>query len=127
MEKDRMASAQEFRKAMRRVAASVNVITIRTKDGPMGMVATSVTSLTVEPASILVCISQGALIHNALIAGSRLPNFRSAHIARDGFFESVDCLTCEEREGTLKPNCAVRPESVCSGFEGLQLQGRIEV
>lgn len=56
----------QFRDAMRRVAATVNVITV-TEDGvPMGMTATAVSSLAADPPSLLVCVNQSASMHNAL-------------------------------------------------------------
>lgn len=55
---------------MRRLAATVNVITIRAGTQPMGMVATSVSSLAMDPPSILVCVNQTASIHNFLVKGS---------------------------------------------------------
>jgi flavin reductase len=62
-----MALDQDFRAAMRRLAATVNVVTIRAGNRPMGMAATAVSSLTAEPPSILVCVNQSASMHNFLV------------------------------------------------------------
>lgn len=62
-----MALDQDFRSAMRRLAATVNIITIRDTDRPMGMTATAVSSLTADPPSILVCVNQSASMHNLLV------------------------------------------------------------
>ncbi len=59
-----------FRQAMRRLAATVNVITIADKDDFMGMTATAVCSLSADPASLLVCVNQSASMHDALTQAS---------------------------------------------------------
>ena len=48
--------ASEFKKAMQELAASVNVITTNEKGTRNGLTATAVCSLSMEPASMLVCI-----------------------------------------------------------------------
>jgi flavin reductase (DIM6/NTAB) family NADH-FMN oxidoreductase RutF len=65
-----MALDQDFRAAMRRLAATVNIITIRDGDRPMGMTATAVSSLTADPPSILICVNQSASMHNPLVGAS---------------------------------------------------------
>lgn len=57
-----------FRGAMRRVAATVHVITITVDGQPMGMTATAVSSLTASPPSLLACVNQSASMHGALAA-----------------------------------------------------------
>lgn len=61
---------QDFRDAMRRLAATVNVITIQAEDRPLGILATAVSSLSAAPPSVLVCVSEGASIHDRLVATS---------------------------------------------------------
>ena len=58
--------ATQFREAMRRVAATVHVLTISDRGVPMGMTATAVSSLSADPPSLLVCVNQSASMHNAL-------------------------------------------------------------
>lgn len=61
---------QDFRLAMRRMAAAVTVITCR-KDGEwFGITATSVTSLSMEPPSLLLCVNRSASIRDALEPGT---------------------------------------------------------
>lgn len=62
-----MALDQDFRAAMRRLAATVNIITICEAGRPMGMTATAVSSLTATPPSVLVCVNQSASMHNPLV------------------------------------------------------------
>lgn len=60
--------AGEFRLAMRRLAATVSIITAAPR---LGMAATSVASLTLEPPALLVCVNRAASIFPALGAGAR--------------------------------------------------------
>jgi flavin reductase (DIM6/NTAB) family NADH-FMN oxidoreductase RutF len=58
--------AGAFRQAMRRVASTVNVITICVDGMPMGITATAMSSLAMDPPSLLVCINQAASLHGSL-------------------------------------------------------------
>lgn len=58
--------AGEFRQAMRRVASTVNVITICIKGEPMGITATAMSSLSADPPSLLVCINRTAALHASM-------------------------------------------------------------
>lgn len=55
-----------FRSAMRRLAASVSVVVAKGDHGPVGMAATSITSLTVDPPAVLVCVNRSAGLHALL-------------------------------------------------------------
>ena len=55
-----------FRAAMRRVASTVNVITICVDGAPMGITATAMSSLALDPPSLLVCINQTASMHSPM-------------------------------------------------------------
>jgi flavin reductase (DIM6/NTAB) family NADH-FMN oxidoreductase RutF len=55
-----------FRQAMRRVASTVNVITICLDGEPMGITATAMSSLAMEPPSLLVCINRLASVHASM-------------------------------------------------------------
>lgn len=59
--------ADEFRQAMRRVASTVNVITICVDGEPMGITATAMSSLAIDPPSLLVCINRAASMHGSLL------------------------------------------------------------
>jgi flavin reductase (DIM6/NTAB) family NADH-FMN oxidoreductase RutF len=52
-----------FRQAMRRVASTVNVITIGGSGEPMGITATAMSSISMDPPSLLVCINQASSVH----------------------------------------------------------------
>jgi len=63
----------DFRYAMRRLAATVTLVTTSDADGQRyGMLATSVTSVTMEPPMLLVCVSRTAHVHAALMARKRM-------------------------------------------------------
>ncbi|WP_226016607.1 flavin reductase family protein [Novosphingobium sp. FKTRR1] len=55
-----------FRAAMRRLAASVAIVVAQGADGPVGMAATSITSLTVDPPAVLVCVNRATSLHALL-------------------------------------------------------------
>ena len=55
-----------FRQAMRRVASTVNVITICVDGVPMGITATAMSSLSMDPPSLLICINRSATMHKSM-------------------------------------------------------------
>jgi flavin reductase (DIM6/NTAB) family NADH-FMN oxidoreductase RutF len=55
-----------FRQAMRRVASTVNVITICVGGEPMGITATAMSSISMDPPSLLVCINRTAAMHGRM-------------------------------------------------------------
>mgnify|MGYP000208382162 CR=1 FL=1 len=64
---------EQFLIAMRYLAASVSVVSAKDSNGKLyAMTASSVTSLTVEPPAILVCVNKNASIHDVLQAGSEM-------------------------------------------------------
>jgi len=94
----------DFRHAMRRLAATVTLVTTSGADGQRyGMLATSVTSVTMEPPMLLVCVSRSAHIHPALMARKRmcinvlldeqaeLVRAFSSSLPHDERFANVDC------------------------------------
>lgn len=59
---------EAFRAAMRQLAASVTIITSRDTDGtPHGMVASSVISVSMDPASMLIAVNRSAGLHPVLL------------------------------------------------------------
>ena len=61
-----------FREAMRRLAASVTIVTCRDTDGqPHGMVASSVIPVSMDPPSMLVAVKQDASVHPVLLRSQR--------------------------------------------------------
>lgn len=56
----------QFRAAMRKLASTVTVITARDANEHHGMAATAVTSLSMDPPSLLVCVNRTASMHDVL-------------------------------------------------------------
>ena len=64
---------EQFLIAMRFLASSVSVVSAKDNNGKLyAMTASSVTSLTVDPPAILVCVNKGASIHDVLVPASQL-------------------------------------------------------
>ena len=69
-----------FKLAMRRLASGVGVVVAKEETGLIGMAATSITSLTMEPPAVLICVNQSAGIHRALAPGNEIGvSLLSAH------------------------------------------------
>lgn len=68
---DATSLGDDFRAAMRRVAATVHVVTIHVGGTPMGLTATAVSSLALEPPSLLVCINRRSTMHSEMEGVSR--------------------------------------------------------
>lgn len=60
-----------FRAAMRRFATTVSIITCAHGESRFGMSATAITSLSVDPPSLLVCVNKSAATHRVLSRGGR--------------------------------------------------------
>ncbi|HET7889740.1 MAG TPA: flavin reductase family protein [Bradyrhizobium sp.] len=58
-----------FRLAMRRFPAAVSVITSADQSRRHGMTATAVTSLSLDPPSLVVCINKTTLLHDIIQVG----------------------------------------------------------
>ena len=63
-----MSLNDDFRAAMRRLAATVTLVTMDAGGRPLGMVATAVSSLCAGPPSLLLCVSRTASMHADLVA-----------------------------------------------------------
>ena len=64
-------SASEFKLGMRRLAAGVTIVTTMHDGKRHGLTATAVTSLSVDPPQILVCVNRRAGAHDLIHAGER--------------------------------------------------------
>ncbi|WP_242127384.1 flavin reductase family protein [Sphingobium sp. Sx8-8] len=60
--------AQAFRGAMRRLAATVTIVTARQGDEWFGMTMTAVTSLSMDPPTLLICVNRKTRLHAVLAA-----------------------------------------------------------
>lgn len=62
---------QGFKDAMRRLAGTVTVVTVGSGDDRHGTTATAVTSLSMNPPSLLVCFNRDSRLHALLSAADR--------------------------------------------------------
>ena len=69
-----------FRQAMRRIASTVNVITICVGGEPMGITATAMSSISMDPPSLLVCINRTSSMHGSM---EDVSHFRVNALHRD--------------------------------------------
>jgi flavin reductase len=66
MEEKNVPGRQNFRDAMARLGAAVNIITTVGPDGDAGFTASAVCSVTDSPPTILVCINKNASQHDVI-------------------------------------------------------------
>lgn len=70
-----------FRKAMGRLATGITVVSVRGADGrAVGMTASAVTSLSLEPPMVLLCVGHVGVLHQALASAE---TFGVAILAED--------------------------------------------
>lgn len=60
-----------FKAGMRRLAAGVSIITTELSGKHYGLACTSVTSVTLEPPTLLVCINKSASAHDQLVQAGK--------------------------------------------------------
>jgi flavin reductase len=58
--------APAFRQAMRRLTSTVCIATARLEGQPVGMTMTAVTSVSMEPPALLLCVNRQSRLHGAL-------------------------------------------------------------
>lgn len=63
---------QDYRDAMARLAAAVNVITTDGPNGRAGFTATAVCSVTDDPPTLLVCLNRSASVYPVVTANAQL-------------------------------------------------------
>jgi len=63
--------AADFRHAMRRLAATVAIITSSRDGARFGMTATAVTSVSVDPPSLAIAVNRSASLHDVIVESRR--------------------------------------------------------
>lgn len=66
-----LAARADYLQAMRRLAATVTLVTGGTGDQPVGMAATAVTSITADPPTLLVAINRQTALFHVIAGGGR--------------------------------------------------------
>jgi flavin reductase len=72
MEGSMAIESEVFKSGMRRLAAGVSIITTTGRDGPRGLTATAVCSVSVEPPTLLCCVNRGSSAHDTIRAAGIL-------------------------------------------------------
>lgn len=62
---------EEFRKMMRYFPAAVSVVTTEYEDNLYGLTASAITSLSLEPPCLLVCVNHEARSHNMILQAKK--------------------------------------------------------
>jgi flavin reductase (DIM6/NTAB) family NADH-FMN oxidoreductase RutF len=80
----------DFRLAMRRLAATVSIVTCADETGRYGMTATAVTSVCAEPPTLLVCINSAARLFSKVTEQNRfcVNLLKASHVALSQRFGS---------------------------------------
>ena len=63
--------AEQFRRTMGQLVTGVSVVTVRAAGGALGMTASSITFLSLDPPLLLVCVGKEAAIHDLLLKSER--------------------------------------------------------
>ncbi len=66
------ADADAFRLAMRQLASGVSIVTLGEGEARNGLTATSVSSLSADPPTLIVCVNRGASLYARLTKGERI-------------------------------------------------------
>ena len=83
-----MPLAEQTKRALRRLAAAVAVVTCRDGQRRHAMTATAVTAMSMQPPSMIVCVNRAAAFHAAI---SRAGEFAINILHRDQVPVSVAC------------------------------------
>ncbi|MGO7133520.1 flavin reductase family protein [Rhizobium leguminosarum] len=98
-----MAIADMFKQGMRRLAAGVSIITTIEDDEPQGFAATSVTSVSTDPAPLLlVCVSREVSCHNTILRAGRF----CVNVLRDSDVETARLFSSSENRHRRFEFCA---------------------
>ncbi|MFT4013837.1 MAG: flavin reductase [Paracoccus sp. (in: a-proteobacteria)] len=92
-------SQNEFREAMSRLGAAVNIVTSAGPAGRIGLTVSAVCSVTDAPPSLLVCIRRASVLHDAFLRnGTLCVNVLSAGQGDlSPLFAGQGALTMDER------------------------------
>ncbi|SEG53575.1 4-hydroxyphenylacetate 3-monooxygenase, reductase component [Vibrio hangzhouensis] len=94
-----MSLQQDFRNAMSKLAAAVNIVTTGGEAGTIGITATAVCSVTDSPATILVCVNRSSASNEIFKKNGRMcvNTCASEHQEMSMHFAGMTGLEMEER------------------------------
>ncbi|OHX65658.1 flavin reductase family protein [Flammeovirga pacifica] len=81
-------SVDDFKAAMRKLTASVTLVTTNGNDGKDGLTATAITSLSDTPPSIIVCVNKGSSAHERILNNKTF----NVHILNDTQDDLSNCF-----------------------------------
>lgn len=99
---------KSFISSMRRVTSTVSVISSITGQGRCAMTATSVTSLSLNPPSMLVCVNKDASLHKILKKGS---HFCINILANNQKKLAEVCSNTDEEESRFSLDCWIEKDN----------------
>ncbi len=71
MPPDHNRISSDYRRALRGFAATVSIVSVRTAKGNAGITVTAVSSVSMEPPSLLVVVNAASSMHSSLVEASR--------------------------------------------------------
>lgn len=71
MPPDHNRISSDYRRALRGFAATVSIVSVRTAKGNAGITVTAVSSVSMEPPSLLVAVNASSAVHASLAEASR--------------------------------------------------------
>jgi flavin reductase len=99
-----------FRDAMRRLASTVTIISVGDRGHRHGITATAVTSLSMDPPSLLVCVNRSGSLYAHMAEGSRF----CVNLLRSGQASLSDAFS-----GKLAPHERFQHGRWCEDDQGL--------
>ena len=108
--------ATSFRAAMRRIASTVTIVTASDGERRHGMTMTAVSSLSMDPPSMIVCVNQNTFLHDILMSarlfckrfeprsGRCIGRIQRSHTC-SGAFSCWRMETYSRRWRRLSPHC----------------------
>ncbi|MES2256988.1 MAG: flavin reductase family protein [Pseudomonadota bacterium] len=102
-----LISADEFRQGMRRLAASVCVLTSECAGQVVGLTATAVTSLSADPPRLLACVNKKVFAHSAIEQSKKL----CINVL------STDEVSIAQSFGGMKPDIAAVDRFSCGAWQ----------
>lgn len=85
----------QFKQGMRRLASGVSIIASEIDGRKVGLAATSLTSLSADPPTLIVCINRGASAHDDIIRSGRF----SANVLSSDQQDVAETFSCAARRG----------------------------
>jgi flavin reductase (DIM6/NTAB) family NADH-FMN oxidoreductase RutF len=111
-----IVNQNDLRAAMSRLVTGVVIATARTAEGPVGMTINSFTSITLEPATVLICLNTRNRGYDAVLeSGSYAVNILGGSHARIATLFATPGLSQEERFRLVQSSSMVTGSPIITG------------